>query len=328
VPDDAIERLLRRRKRVSSADVATALGVTRQAAHRRLRKLAAEGKVVAVGAGRTARWEVAGARRTFRFHTTGLAEDRAWEELRRTVPELAALPESATRIASYAFTEMLNNAIDHSGSKTVDVTIEPVPGGVSFEIVDRGLGAFETVRDRFHLASPLDALGEISKGKATTKPEAHAGEGLFFTSKAVRRFVLEANGQAWLVDDERGDEAAAPSDVRRGTRVRFEVPSAPKRTLVQLFEAYTEDHAFAKTRIVVRLFERGADFVSRSEARRLLAGLERFREVVLDFARVKSVGQGFCDEVFRVWAEAHPEVRLVVEHAAEEVAFMIRRVRH
>ena len=39
-------------------------------------------------------------------------------------------------------------------------------------------------------------------------------------------------------------------------------------------------------------------------------GLERFREVVLDFAGVDAIGQGFADEVFRVWARAHAGTRL------------------
>ncbi|MFZ5475538.1 MAG: STAS-like domain-containing protein [Myxococcota bacterium] len=45
---------------------------------------------------------------------------------------------------------------------------------------------------------------------------------------------------------------------------------------------------------MVPLLAVGGEFVSRSEARRLLHGLERFREVVLDFAGVPGVGQGFA----------------------------------
>ena len=77
--------------------------------------------------------------------------------------------------------------------------------------------------------------------------------------------------------------------------------------------------------IVVRLFEHGVEFVSRSEAKRLLLGLERFREVVLDFAGVRGVGQAFVDEVLRVWPAAHAEVRMVPVNMNPEVAFMIRR---
>ncbi len=67
--------------------------------------------------------------------------------------------------------------------------------------------------------------------------------------------------------------------------------------------------------------------MSRSEAKRLIHGLERFREVVLDFSGVDAVGQGFADEVFRVWAGAHPEVLLDPTNMNEAVAFMVERAR-
>lgn len=57
----------------------------------------------------------------------------------------------------------------------------------------------------------------------------------------------------------------------------------------------------------------------------MLHGLDRFREVVLDFEGVEAIGQGFADEVFRVWPAAHPETRLVPERMNATVAFMARR---
>lgn len=65
--------------------------------------------------------------------------------------------------------------------------------------------------------------------------------------------------------------------------------------------------------------------VSRSEAKRLLQRVDRFRCVVLDFAEVATIGQAFADEIFRVFANEHPEVELVPIHAATQVQQMIRR---
>ena len=65
--------------------------------------------------------------------------------------------------------------------------------------------------------------------------------------------------------------------------------------------------------------------MSRSEAGRLVSGLERFREVVIDFGGVELVGQGFADEVFRVWAKDHPDVALIPTAMSEVVAFMVER---
>src|SRR5262249_40892879 len=152
------------------------------------------------------------------------------------------------------------------------------------------------------LASPLEALEDLTKGKVTTMPERHTGEGVFFTSKAVDRFELEANGLVWIVDNSRDDFAVRSVAPRKGTRVSCRIGPSPRRSLESVFREYTEDFEFTRTLTVVRLFALGVEWVSRSEAKRLVRGLERFREVVLDFDRVTSVGQGFADEVFRVFA--------------------------
>jgi DNA-binding transcriptional ArsR family regulator len=323
--DEVLAFVRRRKVSVSTADVAAALGVSRQAAHRHLRKLAVAGAIVSRGAGRSSRWELASSERTFRYRAAGLAEDRVWDELARETPAISTLGATSRTIAAYAFTEMLNNAIEHSRTKTIDVRVLAAKDGVVLEIVDHGVGAFETVRSKLRLANQREALAEISKGKTTTMPKRHSGEGIFFTSKAVSRFDLDANGIVWLVDNVREDFTVETSRRERGTRVRLVVARKPKRTLRQVFDEYTVDDSFAKTRAVVRLFALGTEFVSRSEARRLLAGLERFREVVFDFARVVAIGQGFADEVFRVWRAAHPAIVISVENANDDVAFMIRR---
>ena len=62
-----------------------------------------------------------------------------------------------------------------------------------------------------------------------------------------------------------------------------------------------------------------------SQAKRLLQRVEHFRHVVLDFAEVARVGQAFADEIFRVFANAHPEVELLAVNALPEVQQMIRR---
>ena len=112
---------------------------------------------------------------------------------------------------------------------------------------------------------------------------------------------------------------------RVGTMVRTEVDSDAANDLTSIFAEYTRDFEFSKTRTIVRLFAIGTEFVSRSQAKRLVHGLEKFREVVLDFEGVDLVGQGFGDEVFRVWARRHPEVLLVPTGMSEPVAFMIER---
>lgn len=66
-------------------------------------------------------------------------------------------------------------------------------------------------------------------------------------------------------------------------------------------------------------------YISRSQAKRILAGLEKFKQVTLDFRRVQSVGQGFVDEVFRVFQRNHPDIDIRFTHANPSVEFMIKR---
>lgn len=82
------------------------------------------------------------------------------------------------------------------------------------------------------------------------------------------------------------------------------------------------------SRTTLKLFGLGRDFVARSEARRLLQGLESFREIVVDFTGVKSIGQGFADEVFRVFPLHHPTIRMVPIHMVDDVKFFVDRAEH
>jgi len=323
-----ILELLLDRGVVRSREVAKLAGITRQAAHYHLKDLVASGRIVAQGKGRGTRYERAGtlsAGKGFRFAREGLEEDEVWEEMVSRVPGLASLREEPLSLLNYAFTELLNNAIEHSGSEGVEIRFASPGDLVVFEVIDEGEGIFEHVRRLLSLDSHLEALQEISKGKVTTDPESHTGEGIFFVSKAADVLEIKAGGLRWIVDNTVGDTAVGEAPARSGTLVRFEMASAKTLRIEDVFAEYTRDLEFAKTRIVVRLFEIGVRFMSRSEARRLLRGLERFREVVLDFRGVKILGQGFADELFRVWARAHPDVVLTPRDMVPPVAFMVGR---
>ena len=66
-------------------------------------------------------------------------------------------------------------------------------------------------------------------------------------------------------------------------------------------------------------------FVSRSQAKRILYNLDKFQRVVLDFTDVRMVGQGFVDEVFRVYQNQHPHMSIRYSNANPDVEFMIKR---
>ena len=233
---------------------------------------------------------------------------------------------AACRIIGYAFTEMLNNAIDHSGSGSAAINWWTSADQWTFEITDFGIGVYPKLRVGLRLASDFEAVQELFKGKRTTDQLRHKGEGIFFTSKAVDLFRLTSSGVRWTVDNLRHDTALGLIPSTEGTSVICQIDPQTDRTLSRIFREFTVDHAFVRTRPVVKLFEAGTVFVSRSEARRLLDGLEAdFDTVEVDFTGVTDVGQGFVDELLRVWPAAHPGKTVIPTKMNEAVEFMVKR---
>ena len=113
---------------------------------------------------------------------------------------------------------------------------------------------------------------------------------------------------------------------KKGTKVSFFIGSRSKRRLDDVFRQYTEgSFDFQKTKVIVRLYSIDTDHISRSQARRILSGLESFKTIILDFRNVDTVGQAFADEVFRVWKRRHPSITIQYQNANENVLFAIKR---
>ena len=200
----------------------------------------------------------------------GLAEDAVWRDFADTLPSQS---EDARKIGAYAFTEMLNNAIDHSQGSSARVRVWEDDDALSFEIADDGIGVFANVQRSFALPDVFAAVAELTKGKRTTAADHHSGEGIFFTSKVVDDFELCSNGVIWRVDNSVEDQAVGESSVTKGTRVRFTVKSQTARSLSEVFRRFSREHEFNRSQPIIKLFEIGSEFVSRSEAKRLLEGM-------------------------------------------------------
>lgn len=319
-----IDDLCRRDGFVTVSALATALGVSRQAAHRHLTAAVAAGVLRPEGQARARRYVPAVP--VFAFDLAGLAEEQVLDQLRsRLAGPFASLSETEDRLLTYVFSEMLNNAIDHSQGRRVTVRLDLQPASVELEVVDDGIGAFASVRIGRGLDTPIEAAAELTKGKVTTMPSRHSGEGIFFTSKAVDRFELTANGLSLVVDNDIDDVAIRTVTHAVGTAMRLRFVRPPKRSVQSVFEQWTEGFDFSRTRTLVKLFGLGRDFVSRSEARRMLQGLESFREIVVDFQGLTGIGQAFADEIFRVFALQHPHIHLVPVNMVPPVQFFVER---
>lgn len=267
-----------------------------------------------------------GAEPSWRHELTllGLSEGVVWDRVAHDLEIDRQTP--AGRIVGYAFTEMLNNAIDHSGSELVDISWWVDADQWTFLIRDYGVGAFPKLREGLGLASDFESVQELTKGKRTTDSSRHTGEGIFFTSKAVDLFRLTSSGVRWTVDNLRHDIALGLVPEVPGTSVVCQIDPQTERSLAATFRQFTNEHAFTRTRPVVKLFDIGTVFVSRSEARRLLDGLDTDFDVVeVDFTGVADVGQGFVDELLRVWPASHPGKTVIPVSMNEAVEFMIQR---
>jgi len=188
------------------------------------------------------------------------------------------------------------------------------------------MGIFNNVMQKKSLASEMDALQDILKGKLTTLPEKHSGEGIFFTSKAAGIFTIQSSHKK-IIFNGLMDEIFV-KDIKNviGTKIDFSISLDSKKELADVFRQYTDDaFGFSKTKVTVKLYKQGVEYISRSQARRILTGLEKFKTIMLDFKDVKLVGQGFADEVFRIWKRHHPEINIVFQNADENVGFMIKR---
>jgi anti-sigma regulatory factor (Ser/Thr protein kinase)/biotin operon repressor len=332
-----IKDFVEKHGQIQSQDVADMFSISRQASQRKLQQLVVDGTLVKVGKTRGVRYVVppklddGQPAYTRTLVNKRLQEHEVLEDVFAQLPVLRGLPENVQSIFRYAFSEMLNNAIDHSGSSKIDVRIDLSPAGLVFEIRDFGIGVFRNVMKKFGLASETEAVGELMKGKTTTQPQAHSGEGIFFTSKIADTFQLESFGQALTVANTIPDVFFRLLDTKvKGTRVRFIIQSRSSKHLIDVFREYESqdgEHDFDKTKIHVKLFTYGTVHVSRSQAKRILEHLpERFTHVILDFDSVPVIGQAFADEVFRVFQRKHPHVIIEATNTNEAVQFMIDRV--
>jgi len=267
---------------------------------------------------------------TKRLENKDLDETQIYFDFEKKLHLKETLNENVYSIFTYAFSEMLNNAIEHSKSDRIKITYFDDKVNSSFVVRDYGIGAFKNVMHKHGLKSEIEAIQDILKGKTTTAPRAHSGQGIFFTSKIADLFILESYGYGLRIDNSIPDvfiEELSPKI--QGTKVTFTIKAKSTKHLSDVFRDYQTDpegYDFDKTKIQVKLYTMGTVYVSRSQARRILAGLEKYRHIVLDFQKVPTVGQAFADEIFRVFQSRYAEIVIEPINMNETVEFMIKRV--
>ena len=146
--------------------------------------------------------------------TPGLEEDVVWRN--EIAHLLADVPENALQICQYGFVEMLNNVVSHAEATCVNIGLEKTATNISLVVNDDGVGIFKKIQNAFGYNDPRHALLELSKGKLTSDPERHTGEGIFFTSRMFDEFsILSGNlffhrkneADGWLIETEDRDDS-------------------------------------------------------------------------------------------------------------------------
>jgi anti-sigma regulatory factor (Ser/Thr protein kinase) len=259
--------------------------------------------------------------------THELEEDTVWRHY--LASPLSNLAENVQDICQYGFTEMFNNVLDHSGGTRVTISFTLSAASVQMEVTDDGVGIFRKIQSGLDFEDPRHALLELAKGKLTTDPERHTGEGIFFATRLFDRFVIHSDSLTFgHLSEEDTWLAEQKQSARDGTNVKMQIDVNSARSMKKVFRDYSTcdgERDFSRTQVPVKLLRYGDEnLLSRSQAKRLLTRLDRFEEVILDFQGLEFVGKAFTDEIFRVYKREHPDVGILWINTSEDIEKIIR----
>ena len=341
---EKILEIINQQGKATSSEITSKVNVSRQYVNMVISDLVAEKKVIKIGGTRNAFYasilfanehpEIFPSVFKKTYRNQSLEEHYVLLEIEEKFPQILNLSENVRSIFTFAFSEMFNNAIEHSGSKNISIEVAERNGKLSFIVLDSGVGVFRNIMKKRGLNSEIEAIQDLLKGKTTTMPKSHSGEGIFFTSKSADLFILDSFGYQLTINTKTGGISIKDvSIIKRGTKVIFEIDTNSERHLDQVFKKYTNlsdqsDYGFDKTEIRVQLYTMGGVHISRSQARKILSGLEKFKVILFDFEKVPIVGQAFADEVYRVFQHKYPDIKIEEENMSEGVRFMIKRAKN
>lgn len=316
-----------------ASHIATLFDITRQSVNKHLRALLDDGFLEANGSTRARVYKL-GVKRSesVTLNLKGLSEFDVYTKYFAHVTE--GLDKNIEDIVCYGFTEMLNNAIDHSEARDCTITMDRNEKELFISITDTGEGIFKRICRLMSLEDEAQALLELSKGKLTTDPRNHSGQGIFFTSRSFDYFMIHSFDQVFKHDHQHEIDLLIPdfegTKTVEGTRILMAISLHSKRTLKAVFDDFTageeDGFAFNKTIVPIRLAKYGNELlVSRSQAKRVLSRIDKFKYVIMDFDQVDAIGQAFADEIFRVYTQRFPDINLTFCNACQEVEKMILR---
>ena len=172
--------------------------ISRQAVSKHIRILVNDEILKAAGSTRDRRYSLPTTNFIYSL-SDALEEDTIWSK--DIAPFLEELPSNVMGIWQHGVTEMINNAIDHSEGQNLIVACQRNALESKVIVQDDGVGIFRKISNALGLDDEKLALLELSKGKFTTAPDSHAGEGIFFTSRMFDYFAILSGKTTYLHDD-------------------------------------------------------------------------------------------------------------------------------
>lgn len=332
IKDFILNNVLSHPKNISPV-AAEHFGTTRQAISRHIRALIREGFLTFTGNTKAREYKIKNIlEESFCIDVNpDLKEDVVWRN--KIYPFVKDLKKNVLDICQFGFSEILNNVIDHSGSISVFITVTRTPINIRFTISDAGIGIFNKIQNDFKLDDPRHALLELSKGNLTSAPKRHSGQGIFLTSRMFNYFSIMSGSlyfnikddtDGWLIEADEGEKN------QEGTYVILTINYNSPKLVQEVIDRHGDDDSLAitKTHVPIKLVKyKGEQLVSRSQAKRLLVRFNRFREVMLDFKGIESIGPAFADEIFRVYKQDHPNVSIRYVYANPNIVKTIERIR-
>jgi formamidopyrimidine-DNA glycosylase len=194
--------------------------------------------------------------------------------------------------------------------------------------MDDGVGIFNKIQKKYNLDDPSHAILELAKGKLTTEPDSHTGEGIFFTSRMFDTFMISSG--KYFFASHKNDLLFENDKDETGTSVFMVITQDSDRTTESVFSRFTDSatYGFDKTIVPVELSRYGNEnLISRSQAKRLMARLEKFKTVVLDFSNVESIGRAFADEIFRVFVNEHPNTKVLTTNDNKAIQQLVKEIK-
>ena len=263
-----------------------------------------------------------------------LGEDRIYNQF---ISQHIQFKKNTNAIWNYAFTEMMNNAIEHSESENIYVSIYQNRLNTQILIKDEGIGIFKKIQNfikesRNETISLQECVSLLFAGKFTTAKQFHTGEGIFFTSHIMDEFIIYSDDNFFTRNNFTSAQIEDSNlhsflHMEKGTAVMMTLNNNTKKVLSEVFNTFAPvDEGFIRTTIPVAHMFSGGNPISRSEARRLLECIALFNDIDLDFSGVDEIGQGFAHELFVLGKQKYPHINLRTVNTCKTVEDMIKRV--